>query len=47
MKQPFKNCKIVCGDEPCHSKGMCYATMYMNEKVEEELKNKNVENDTI
>ncbi len=22
-KQPFKNCKIVCGNEPCHSRGMC------------------------
>lgn len=38
-KQPFENCKIVCGNEPCHSRGMCYTQMYILEKAKDKLAN--------
>ena len=38
-KQPFGTCKIVCGNEPCHSRGMCYAQMHIWEKTKDKLTN--------
>jgi len=38
MKQPFESCKIICEDKPCHSRGMCYAQMYIWENTNQKLK---------
>jgi hypothetical protein len=37
LNQPFKNCKIICGNESCYSRGMCYSQMYILEKTEQKL----------